>query len=253
MWNNTRVLNLLANVMLLVAGLVIARIVVIAVAGSPWFPLRKAVIQGDTQHLTAPQLAQALSGRAIGNFFGADLEAVRGIVEELPWVRRASVRRQWPDQLVITVEEHRVLARWSEKELVNTRGELFIADTRLALPRLSGPADTAAEVTERFYRYRELLKPISAELVGLTLTPRYAWTLRLADGLTIELGRDYGKENLEERLVRFVRAYPETVGRLSRRLNYVDLRYPNGFALRVPEIERLELEKSREEKLKKKV
>jgi cell division protein FtsQ len=45
---------------------------------------------------------------------------------------------------------------------------------------------------------------------------------------------------VRERLARFVQVYPLTLGRLSRRLDYVDLRYPNGFALRVPEILRTE-------------
>ena len=39
-----------------------------------------------------------------------------------------------------------------------------------------------------------------------------------------------------QRLARFVAFYPQTLGHLNRRLEYVDLRYPNGFALRVPEI-----------------
>lgn len=253
MWNNTRVLNILANVMLVVAALIIARIAVIAIVSTPAFPLRKAIVVGDIEHVNGAQLSRALAGRAIGNFFGAELEMVRGVVEELPWVRRASVRRQWPDILVINVEEHRLLARWSERELVNTRGELFIAETALALPRLAGPPSSEGEVTERFYRYRELLKPLAVDLVGVSLSPRYAWTLKLANGLTIELGRDYGKDNLEERLTRFVRAYPETVGQLARRLNHVDLRYANGFTLRVPEIEKLEAEREREEKLRKRV
>ena len=47
-------------------------------------------------------------------------------------------------------------------------------------------------------------------------------------------------------------AYPDTLAKLSRRLNYVDLRYPAGFALRVPDIEKLEEEREREERLKKK-
>jgi hypothetical protein len=30
--------------------------------------------------------------------------------------------------------------------------------------------------------------------------------------------------------------YPSTVGRLASRIDSVDLRYPNGFALRVPDL-----------------
>jgi len=40
----------------------------------------------------------------------------------------------------------------------------------------------------------------------------------------------------ELRLERFVRVYPETLGKMARKHEYVDLRYSNGFALRVPEL-----------------
>ena len=72
------------------------------------------------------------------------------------------------------------------------------------------------------------------------LTVAYAWQLRLSGGdiggLNVELGRD-GSEAVEQRLERFVAAYPDSLGRLPQRaaaeLRFVDLRYPNGFAMRV--------------------
>ena len=70
----------------------------------------------------------------------------------------------------------------------------------------------------------------------MLLSPRYAWQLRLSNGITLELGRDQLKEPVLQRLARFVAFYPQTLGSLNRRLEYVDLRYPSGFALRVPEI-----------------
>ena len=52
--------------------------------------------------------------------------------------------------------------------------------------------------------------------------------------LTVELGRD----EPDARLARFVLVQPRTLGRLARagtRVDYVDLRYRNGFAARVPQ------------------
>ncbi|NBS57563.1 MAG: cell division protein FtsQ/DivIB, partial [Betaproteobacteria bacterium] len=37
---------------------------------------------------------------------------------------------------------------------------------------------------------------------------------------------------------RFVAAYPQTLGRIARRHEYVDLRYTNGFSLRVTDFGR---------------
>ena len=61
------------------------------------------------------------------------------------------------------------------------------------------------------------------------LSARHAWQLRLANGLHLVLGRD--ADLAEARLRRFVEVYP---GAKSKN-EYVDLRYPNGFALRVPD------------------
>jgi cell division protein FtsQ len=40
---------------------------------------------------------------------------------------------------------------------------------------------------------------------------------------------------VEARLTRLVAAYPESLGRMARKVEHVDLRYPNGFALRLAE------------------
>ena len=65
------------------------------------------------------------------------------------------------------------------------------------------------------------------------MTPRYAWRIQLNTGTVLELGR----ENIKERLERYVLVYGHSIARLSQDgpLAYVDLRYPNGFAIRMPE------------------
>ena len=70
----------------------------------------------------------------------------------------------------------------------------------------------------------------------MVLTPRYAWQLRLQDGMQVMLGRDAPDRPVEARLARFVAVYAETVGKMQQQHAYVDLRYPNGFALRVPDL-----------------
>jgi cell division protein FtsQ len=68
--------------------------------------------------------------------------------------------------------------------------------------------------------------------VQVSVSSRRAWQIRLDGGTVLELGR----EQVEARLARFVAAYERTVGRLGRRIEYVDLRYPGGFAVRIPEL-----------------
>jgi cell division protein FtsQ len=159
------------------------------------------------------------------------------------------VRRMWPDRLEVRMEEHVPVARWGqagENRMVNTFGEVFTATARAesgevrrlaALPQLSGPAGTAPEVLRRHAAFAATLAPLELRLDSVMLSPRYSWQLKLSNGLAVQLGRDVsdrGGEGVEARLARFASAYPRTLAPLGRRLNYVDLRYSNGFALRVP-------------------
>jgi cell division protein FtsQ len=149
-------------------------------------------------------------------------------------VRHAAVRRHWPGRLEVALEEHVPLARWGERALVNTHGEVFAGAYDGALPSFSGPAGTAKEIAIQYEYFRRALAEIGLAPDGLHVSPRRAWQVKLENGPTLELGR----EQIEARLARFVNAYGRSVAKLGRRIEYVDLRYSNGFAVRVPELAR---------------
>jgi cell division protein FtsQ len=151
-------------------------------------------------------------------------------------VSRVEVRREWPDRLVARIEAHVALARWPGGKLLSTTGAVFEADAPPAgpLPRLAGPPGTEREVARRFLAFRELVAPLGTEPVEVQLSARRAWQMRLANGLVLELGRDQTRGSVEERLARFVAVYPRLAASLDGRLEHVDLRYPNGIAIRAP-------------------
>ncbi len=198
------------------------------------FPVTRVEVKGDLQKTTRAQIEAALP-RTATNFFIADLAEARSAVEKLPWVRRVEVRRVWPDALEVSVEEHVALARWGDDRLVNVQGETFSAKSSDALPSFIAPGGSAAEVTRRYRRFSQIIAPLGTGVERVVLTPRHAWQLRLGNGLHLMLGRD--ADAAEARLVDFIKAYPSTVARVGRKHEYVDLRYPNGFAVRLPELD----------------
>lgn len=236
MWDNPRLLNAAAAALLALAALLFSYAALQLLLRSAWFPVREITVLGSLQHTAREPIERAAREGVSGNFFAADLGALRGALEQLPWVRRASVRRLWPDRIEVTLEEHEALARWGASGLVNTHGERFAATSAAPLPLFAGPAGTEAEVTRRYHQFSALLAPLGDRPERVILTPRFAWQLRLARGLNLELGRDSQREPVEQRLARFVAAYPRTLARIQRQHEYVDLRYPNGFALRIPEL-----------------
>jgi cell division protein FtsQ len=242
MWDNADALNACASTLYAIAAAAVIYAVAHAVVHSPLLPLRQVALAGVLDHTTREQAEAAARAGAVGTFFSVDLDAVRRAFEALPWVRRVEVRRLWPDRIQVAIEEHVALARWGADtqalRLVNTRGEVFAGELPDAerLPQFAGPLGSAQEVTRRYAAFRQALAPLKLEPRLVLLSPRYAWQLRLSNGITLELGRDQLKEPVLERLSRFVAFYAQTLGTLNRRFDYVDLRYPNGFALRVPEI-----------------
>lgn len=236
MWDNPRLLNSVAGILTGIALLIFILAGAQLLLRSKLFPVREIVVRGALAHTSAAQIEQATRGRIAGNFFSVDLTAVRQGIEQLPWVRRVNVRRVWPDALEVSIEERVALARWGDDALVDIYGERFVAQTDAALPLLAGPAGTEAEVTRRYRRFAALLAPLGDPLERVVLTPRFAWRLKLRSGLSVVLGRDMGELPVEERLARFVAAYPQTLGKIAQRHEYVDLRYPNGFALRVADM-----------------
>lgn len=229
-----------ARFLQMAAGFVVGLIALAACFGAMYwlllperFPVQEVQIKGQLARTTAAEIEAALP-RAAGNFFAADLAELRAGVERLPWVRRVAVRRVWPGRLEVSVEEHVALARWGDDALVNTYGERFLATTREPLPVFLAPGGTQGEVALRYRRFAEIVAPLGTGIERVVLTARHAWQLRLANGLHLMLGRD--GEAAEARLRKFVEAYPATVARVGQKHEYVDLRYPNGFALRLPEL-----------------
>jgi len=193
------------------------------------FPLTRVDLKGSFEKTSKAELEAALP-RISGNFFAADLAEVRASVERLPWVRHVAVRRVWPGRLEISIEEHVALARWGDDALVNTFGERFGGKTDQVLPVFIGPAGTQAEVARRYAKFTGIVAPLGTKIERVVLSPRHAWQLRLSNGLHLALGRD--ADLAESRLRRFVEVYPT----VKNKNEYVDLRYPNGFAVRVPDL-----------------
>ena len=78
--------------------------------------LRQLKVEGDTQHNTAASIRSQVLPQLRGNYLSLDLQEARSAFEAVPWVRRAQVRRVWPDQLVVQLQEHQPVAYWERDD-----------------------------------------------------------------------------------------------------------------------------------------
>jgi cell division protein FtsQ len=239
MWHKPHLLNALADLLLLVASAALLAAAAVWLVRVPALPISQVVFLEPLAHTRKAEVEQVMPAALRGNFFSLNLESVRGALESLPWVRKVEVRRVWPAKLEVRVEEHKAVARWGEGrgELVNSYGEVFAAVAQegemTGMPLLFGPQGTAPEVLKRYGELVDTFKRVHEKPVAVTLSPRLAWQLRLENGMLVEIGREQPKAPIGVRLARFIEIYPEAVAQRSTRPAVVDLRYPNGFAMRV--------------------
>ena len=249
LWHRPDVLNLISDMLLLVAAAVIGYALVMWTANRPGFQLHEVVVLTPPAQVSAEQLEYAARSAVTGNFFTVDLDQVRDAFEKLPWVRHAQVRRRWPDALELRLEEHQAVAYWTvtdsgDTRLVNAQGEVFVAASNARMPVFAGPEGYAPYLLAQYARFADTLRPLGHELVEVGLSAREAWQLTLDDGLVIRLGRDRQDAPAEARLDRFVAAYPRALAERPIQVAVADLRYPNGFAL-LPATDGHGLEKSK--------
>jgi len=252
MFSDPRLTNFIANTLALLAVLALIAGVVVWVIQRPYFSIEKIQIepvQGEQlSYVSAASVKASIAGRVVGNFFTLSLDQTRELLETVPWVRQASIRRVWPNTLSVQIEEQQPLALWNENQMINTWGEAFSANQGelpddMQLPQFYGPDNSERLVVQRYAELARWFAPLNVQVREIALSPRYAWSVGLSDGLRLSLGRDpaadvadpHGRSGalpFATRIQRFVQAWPMLATRLGgRAISSADLRYANGFAI----------------------
>ena len=248
MWNNVRVMQKITAVCAVVATLGLVYAGVLWAANQSWFAIKNIHIIGDVQHISLAQARTHIAQRMSGTFFTASLLDAKRLVETLPWVRRATITRSWPNTLVIELQEHAPFALFNENQVINTHGESFTVNLdelpgRSQLPFFSGPVDAAAQIKDRYQALLTSLRSAPAftntRIEKLRLSERLSWSASLSGGLNLELGRDTSDEAVLQRLARLLRYWPSATHHLGVPTR-VDLRYPDGFVFSAPGLRTVE-------------
>jgi cell division protein FtsQ len=193
-------------------------------------PISKVEVGGQFQRVAPVQIEEVVAPFRGAGFLSVDLDALRTALESIPWVDRVRVERRWPDGIGVFVTEHVAAARWGESGLMNTRGELFLRDARHIppeLPQLIGPPGTEAEVAKLYLETYPRLLAVGMRLARVELDARGAWQLTTQNGVQVRLGR----QDVAARLERFIQIASPVVAARGSEVNYVDLRYSNGFSV----------------------
>jgi cell division protein FtsQ len=194
-------------------------------------PIESVSVAGRFQRVAPGDVERVVKTELHGaGLLSVDLAAVRRAIHTLPWVDAVSVQRDWPRGLDVLVIEQTAAARWGERGLLNTRGELFDSDERhvpAELAQLSGPAGKESVVAQRYLAAEGRLLQAGLRLTAMRLDARGAWEIDLANGVTVRLGR----RQVDERFEKFMNTALKLVTQRGEDIAYVDMRYTNGFAI----------------------
>jgi cell division protein FtsQ len=240
---DVRLMNGAATALFALAGVGLGVAGLLWLMRSPLFPIRAIQLDGDLARNSLPTIRANAAPRLAGNFFSVDLQAGRAAFETVPWVRRAVVRRVWPDRLAVHLEEHVAAALWEGPEadanadrLVNDHGEVFeanvgdVEDERL--PALAGPEGHAAQMLALYRRLQPAFARLDLVVERLHQSGRGSWRLELDSGASVEIGRG-SEDELVARTERFVRTLTQVTARWQQPLEYADLRHVDGYAVRL--------------------
>jgi len=173
---------------------------------------------------------QAMSNEE--SFFSLDVNNVQKQLENIDWIKRVAIRRQWPNGLVIHVTDQTPVAYWNDAYLLNDNGKIFKAQQERItqwLPHFFGEDDVSKTILNGYQALKPLLESENLALSEIMLTPRQSWNVTLGNGSKLVLGR--GNSVIRNmRVERFLKVYKHILPQVND-INYVDLRYDAGFAI----------------------
>lgn len=192
------------------------------------FPINEIQIKNQYEKVDSLQVDLIIQQYLRGNFFGLDLNLTRNVFKKLPWVREVSVRRIWPDKIEISIEEHQVIARWGNVGLVNDKGEFFNAAYQDDLPYFWGPKNFVSEITQKYFEINKILSKELMQIGTISMSDRLSWEIQTDNNIKIVLGR----KDILKKITNFVEHYQTVLTEINNRIEYVDMRYKNGFAIK---------------------
>ncbi|OEC35471.1 cell division protein FtsQ [Pseudomonas cuatrocienegasensis] len=193
-------------------------------------PIARISVEGDLSYISQQAVQQRIAPFVSASFFSVDLLGMRKELEQMPWIANAEVRRVWPDQVLVRLEEQLPIARWGDEALLNNQGDAF-APKELNhyenLPQLYGPKRAQQQVMQQYQVFSQMLRPMGFSIARLELRERGSWFLTTNQGIELLLGRDH----LVEKIRRFDAIYDKALKEQQTNIARIDLRYANGLAV----------------------
>lgn len=194
-------------------------------------PIRYIQVEGAFQYIDRQDIKDKIDPLVEEGYFSVDLQAIQSSVLNLPWTEHVKVQRIWPDRLKLRIYEQKPVLRWQSKSLLNVKGDIFTPaniDRFQVLPVLYAPVEQRYQFLQVMDGLRLSLMDQGLHLAEFRVSERQSWLLTMETGLIIQLGRFQPLQ----KFTRLMQALEVTGSERVDKIAYVDMRYPNGYAVR---------------------
>ena len=197
------------------------------------FGIDKINISG--QSLTSEgTILTALGLQAMTNTVSFDADAALARIEAIPSVKSAAIRKKYPGELIVTIEEKVPMARWRFGDatyLVDEFGNAVAPDDgsfrELPLVVGEGAADDAIVMVRTLERYPQ----ITRDLAALSRIGDRRWDLIFYSGLRVQLPENGVAQALQQ-----LDMYQTSDQLLDRDVSVIDMRVPGMVSLKLGEL-----------------
>ena len=192
--------------------------------------IQKVEWQGDFQYLRQAELEALAEPYTQTNLYLLDTQGLELALEAHPWVRGASLRKIWPNQLVVEVETQFPIAFWGDDKLLNQFGEIYVGtlpEKQGVFPIIYSPQTNGRVMGERYVQLTKMLSGLSLEIIELSEDERGSWRMKLRHGPEIIIGRKEQEKRVQRFKVGYLQGLKDRLGEIDQ----IDLRYTNGFAV----------------------
>lgn len=203
-----------------------------AAANIAGFKIREVNLSGYN-HMTPAEILQGAGIKASTSILFVNADDMRAKLEAMPWIQAASVRKQFPDRIDISINERQAFALWQVNGEIKViaRDGIPIApysdDPRYVdLPIVvgEGAEKRVGEVVDALAR----LPAVKEQVRAAILVADRRWTLKLRNGIDVRLPEKGMDGALEE-----LASLDRDKKLLSRDITIVDLRLPDRVVVRL--------------------
>ena len=194
-----------------------------------YFPI-KNVTSSELINVNKDDISEAVKYLYSKSFFDIDLNYLKNKLEKIEWVRKINVRRSYPNEIIIDIEEHTPILIWNNKMYINKYGEKFnVSKIDKNIPILISDESRINEVFTYFELFNDKLssRKLDFKITKIVENEIRSLTISLSSGINIQLG----SKDVNNKITLFFEIYKSLNTRDLNKIRYIDMRYSNGFSV----------------------